>query len=111
MKDFIRIDLDKKNMVCGNCGVSENFEVGPTERLTRAIDTFRNTHHLCPRPVFKPGDRVSFCGEEATVMENHGSQGVVDLGQSRLGGGEFCKWYWEFQGEPVLFIRSADAKP
>jgi hypothetical protein len=100
MKDHVRISLKDQTLICGNCGVSDTFEVGPTERLTRAIDTFRNAHHLCPRPVFKSGDRVSFCGEEATVMENHGSQGVVDLG-----GGQFCRWYWEFQGEPVIPVR------
>jgi hypothetical protein len=101
MKDHVRINLKDQIMICGNCGVSETFEVGPTERLTRHIDTFRNQHHLCPRPVFQPGDKVSFCGDEATVVANHGSYGIVDMG-----GGEKYKWYWEFQGEPVIPVRS-----
>src|SRR5271163_113100 len=100
-KDHVRINLDEKIMLCGNCGVREAFEVGPTERLTPAIDTFRNTHHLCPTPVFAPGDRVSFCGEEATVITNHGDQGQVDLAKGRKPT-EVCNWRWIFQGEPVI---------
>jgi hypothetical protein len=45
---------------------------------------------------FKPGDRVLYCGEEATVIENYGRSGTVEIsGQGRM------NWYWEFQGESV----------
>ena len=50
---------------------------------------------------FKPGDRVSFCGEEAVVVENYGTQGIVEIpGEGR------CKWYWVFQGEPVRLVKA-----
>lgn len=103
MKDHVRINLGDQFMICGHCGARETFTPGPTERLTRASDTFRNTHHLCPAPVFKPGDRVMFCGEEATVKTNHGRDGMVDLG-----GGQLCRWYWQFQGEPVPLIKRSE---
>jgi len=52
------------------------------------------------RPVFKPGDRVSFCGEEATVVSNWGISGTV-----KDNTGTQMHWYWEFQGEPVVLVR------
>lgn len=48
---------------------------------------------------FKPGELVEFCGDRATVVENHGSYGIVDQDGDRF------KWYWIFQGEPVKRVR------
>ena len=50
---------------------------------------------------FKPGDRVSFCGEEATVVENWGTDGYVEDDA-----GNRMRWYWEFQGEPVILVKA-----
>lgn len=51
---------------------------------------------------FRPGDTVEYCGEEATVVTNHGSCGTVEIkGQGRM------SWYWDFQGELVNLVRRA----
>jgi len=65
-----------------------------------------HVHMYAPRTDltanFKPGDRVSYCGEEAVVIANHGSSGIVEIpGEGR------CKWYWVFQGEPVRLVKAA----
>ena len=54
---------------------------------------------------FKPGDRVEFCGEEAVVVMNYGSQGVVEI----PGTGK-CVWHWMFQGTPVTLVKAAPRK-
>ena len=55
------------------------------------------------RPGFKPGDVVSFCGEEAVVVADHGDRGTVEMpGEGRM------TWYWVFQGEPVRLVRRGD---
>lgn len=56
-------------------------------------------------PNFQPGDRVEFCGEEAVVVMNYGSQGVVEL----AGNGGKCVWHWMFQGTPVTLVKAASA--
>lgn len=45
---------------------------------------------------FVPGEAVVFCGLVGTVVENHGSGGVVEVpGEGRV------QWHWTFQGEKV----------
>jgi hypothetical protein len=101
MKDHCRVNLRDLQLVCGNCGVIENFQPGLTLAFEETITKFRQVHTACPRPIFKPGDHVSFCGEKAVVVENHGSSGTVEIpGQGRM------NWYWEFQGEPVIPVRT-----
>lgn len=46
---------------------------------------------------FVPGETVSFCALVGTVVENHGSSGVVDM----AGGGERVTLQWTFQGMKV----------
>jgi hypothetical protein len=104
MKDHIRVNPRDMSLVCGNCGVIENLQSGLTVELENTISTFRGAHAACPRPTFKPGDRVSFCGDEAVVVENHGTSGTVEVGTGRIR--ERMTWYWEFQGEPVVPVRS-----
>ena len=55
------------------------------------------------RPDFRPGDVVSYCGDEAVVVENHGDRGVVEMPPE---GGRMT-WHWVFQGEPVVLVRRA----
>lgn len=52
---------------------------------------------------FKPGDRVSYCDEEATVVENYGNSGLV-----RFDDNTTCAWYWRFQGEAVILVKEAE---
>lgn len=56
----------------------------------------------CSTQEFKPGDRVSYCGDEATVVANWGGEGTV-----RDDAGNQMRWYWMFQGEPVRLVRKA----
>lgn len=52
---------------------------------------------------FKPGDTVEFCGDQATVVENHGTEGVVEFQDK-------CRvtWQWTFDGVPVTLVRKAN---
>jgi len=103
MKDHIRFNPKDMQIVCGNCGVMEDLVSGLTVALEETLVKFRAAHGACLRPVFKAGDRVSFCGETATVIANHGDSGTVELpGKLR----ERCVWRWEFEGEPVIPVRA-----
>jgi hypothetical protein len=51
---------------------------------------------------FQPGDRVGFCGEEATVFTNWGDHGTVDLGDDQT-----CRWYWIYGGTSVTLVQRA----
>jgi hypothetical protein len=104
MKDHCRVNLNDMQLVCGNCGVIERFQSGLVGEFENQLSTFRGAHAACPRPTFKPGDRVSFCGDEAVVVENHGTSGIVEVGTGRIK--ERMTWYWEFQGEPVIPVRT-----
>ena len=53
--------------------------------------------------TFQPGDIVSFCEEEGTVVENNGNSGWVAIDDVT-----HVRWYWEFQGEPVKLIKRKD---
>ena len=53
------------------------------------------------RPQFLPGDRVEYCGDEATVVDNFGSSGDV-----RDDAGNTMQWYWEFQGTRVTLVKN-----
>jgi hypothetical protein len=52
--------------------------------------------------IFKPGDRVSYCGEEAVVVENYGDSGLVEIP-----GGGCMRWYWRFEGKAVKLVERA----
>lgn len=101
MNDHMRVNPKTMELVCTHCGTVEPIKPNLTARLEDQISEFKTSHNTCPVPVFKPGDRVSFCGEEATVVQNFGSDGTVDLG-----GGQTCRWYWQFQDERVMPVVS-----
>lgn len=100
MNDHIRTNTRTLDMICTHCGAVQPMTPGPVLDVLSKLETFKQEHASCPVPVFKPGDRVSFCGEEATVVSNYGSEGMVDLG-----GGQLCRWYWVFQGERVTPVK------
>lgn len=100
MNDHIRVNSKTLDLTCTHCGSVEPLKPNLTARLEDQIADFKTTHGTCAVPVFEPGDRVSFCGEEATVVTNYGDEGMVDLG-----GGQKCRWYWMFQGERVMPVK------
>lgn len=114
--DTLVVNLEQRKQVCLRCGTEERFPSNLTGELLAAMDTFREKHTNClavPQPEhsvpsinatkpFKPGDVVEYCGEEAVVVENFGSSGVVRLvPEGRM------TWYWVFQGTPVTLVRAA----
>lgn len=103
MKDHVRVSLHEMKLQCANCGTTEDFAPGLVLALEEKLGTFRVAHAACLRPVFNPGDRVSYCGETAVVIENHGDSGTVEIGTGHVK--ERGKWYWEFQGEPVIIVK------
>jgi hypothetical protein len=97
MSDHTRVNPKTLELVCTHCGVIEPIKPNLTARLEDQISTFNSTHNACPVPVFKPGDKVTFCGETAIVVSNYGDSGTVEIpGQGRM------NWYWKFQGERVV---------
>lgn len=98
--NHIRMNPKSLEFSCAHCGVIEHVNLMLTSRLQDQIGTFNAAHSECQKPVFQPGDRVSFCGEEATVIENHGDGGIVEVkGEGRM------NWLWRFQGEHVMPVR------
>lgn len=101
------VRMSPKNMefLCTHCGTFKPIEPGLTSRLEDQIARFESDHASCPVPVFKPGDKVSFCGEHAVVVANYGDSGTVEIaGQGRM------NWYWSFQGERVMPVKGVHAK-
>jgi len=50
---------------------------------------------------FKRGDTVEFCGIRATVVENYGRSGIVEVpGEGRM------VWWWHFGGTDVTLVES-----
>jgi len=97
MNSHIRVSLKNMRVICGNCGCTDRILPGAVVALESMLSSFREAHSACPRPVFKIGDRVQFCGEQAVVVENFGSQGYV-----KTSDGQQVRWYWDFEGEPVI---------
>ena len=54
-------------------------------------------------PTFAPGDTVSFCDDEATVIADYGTTITV---KRRTGPTSYdvMSWYKVFQGEPVKLV-------
>jgi hypothetical protein len=97
MSDHTRVNPKNMELVCTHCGTVKPIEPGLTSRLEDQINRFNSDHIACPVPVFKPGDKVSFCGETATVVSNFGDSGEVEIpGEGKM------RWYWQFQGERVM---------
>lgn len=53
---------------------------------------------------FHPGDRVSYCGEEASVVTNDGNGGWVELTDVVR-----VYWRWNFGGEMVQLVKRKEA--
>jgi hypothetical protein len=102
MNDHIRVNPKTLDLTCTHCGTVEPLKPGLTTSLESQLSGFKTTHGACPEPVFKKGDVVSFCGEEAVVDENFGDSGTVIIG----GEGK-CRWYWMFQGERVMPVKAS----
>lgn len=101
--DHVRMSPKNQKFLCTHCGVYKPINPGLTSGLQDQIDAFTTAHAACPVLVFKSGDRVSFCGEEATVVSNYGDSGTVEIdGQGRM------NWYWKFQGERVMPVVTPD---
>lgn len=79
--------------------------LGSVEKLTDPFDcpgciapahTNHNDSHK-----FRAGDVVEYCGEQATVIANYGTSGVVEIeGQGRM------SWYWKFDGADVTLVKA-----
>ena len=95
--DHLRTNAKTLDTQCTHCGAVLPLTPGPTLEMQNKLEAFGEEHSKCKPVVFEPGDRVSFCGEEATVVMNFGTQGVVEIpGEGK------CTWYWTFQGERVI---------
>lgn len=60
---------------------------------------------------FNPGDIVSYCGEEAEVVQDYGDSVKVKMPTSfpgRPNGYDVMSWYKVFQGEPVILVKAKE---
>jgi len=68
------------------------------------MDQDISTAPVTAQLVFQPGDVVSFCGEQATVVDNDGTKGWVAIDDVT-----YVRWRWKFEGAEVKLIkRKAD---
>lgn len=79
-----------------------NDVFSPTQCLNKLCKMDKEENILTQVFDFEKGDIIEFCDENYFVIENSGSQGVVNP----LGENYYVRFFeWQYQGEKAKFIR------